>query len=169
MATGRCDLPCLGDPGLFCGGELDTFSISGSRFRSRQRVNRRDAPADILLTLYAQIEAISGSLTASDVLSAVDATTDNISKSTAVPTIPTSQSFVDSVITIESSVPVTKTQGGRPIIPPFKNPSRLTVTEFCATLRSPPCRHCQYQRPPTVPMTTIKAGHPLINDSTLVP
>ncbi|RFN52112.1 hypothetical protein FIE12Z_3664 [Fusarium flagelliforme] len=185
VATGRCNLPCPGDPGLFCGGELDTFSIAESRFKSRQRLNRRDAPADVLLTLYAQTEAISGSLTTSNVPSTVDATTDNFPISTAIPTIPTIQSFIDSVITIEPSVPVTQTQGGRPIIPPFptsvvfgnftrteviapitttmtytvvdpNNPSRLTVTEFCTTLRSPPCRQCQYQKPPTVAMTTIK-------------
>ncbi|KAJ4123004.1 hypothetical protein NW768_009996 [Fusarium equiseti] len=185
VATGRCDLPCPGDPGLFCGGEIDTFSIAKSRFMSRKRLDRRDAPADILLTLYAETEAISGSLTTSNVPSTVDATTDNFPISTAIPTVPTTQPFIDSVITIDPSVPFTQTQGGRPIIPPFptsagfgnftrteviapitttmtytvvdpNDPSRLTVTQFCTTLVSPPCRQCQYQKPPTVAMTTIK-------------
>ncbi|CAJ0553769.1 Ff.00g122810.m01.CDS01 [Fusarium sp. VM40] len=39
------------------------------------------------------------------------------------------------------------------------NPSSLTVTEFCTTLRPPPCRHCQYQKSPTVEMTTTEVAY----------
>ncbi|RKL07844.1 hypothetical protein BFJ68_g9646 [Fusarium oxysporum] len=95
------------------------------------------------------------------------------------------RSLVDSTITVEPSVTIIQSQGRRPIIPPFpttisfnagnftrteavvittitytvvdpNNPSYLTVTELYTTLRSPPCRHCQYQQPQTVEMTTIK-------------
>ncbi|KAJ4120188.1 hypothetical protein NW760_007552 [Fusarium oxysporum] len=184
VATGRCDILCPGDPGLFCGGVVETS------FKFHRGLSHREAPPGILLTLYAQIEAISSSLTTSDVLSAVDVTTDNSLLPTGNPTIPISlssstRSLVDSTITVEPSVTIIQSQGIRPIIPPFpttisfnagnftrteavvittitytvvdpNNPSYLTVTELCTTLRSPPCRHCQYQQPQTVEMTTIK-------------
>ncbi|KAF4456468.1 hypothetical protein F53441_1418 [Fusarium austroafricanum] len=210
VEDGRCDLLCPGDPGLFCGGVVQINPNPESR------LNRRDAPSGILLTLYVQTEAVSGSLTTSDVLrtsetgtfdastatSSLLGSTDNsvllilTTESSGLPTgIPTihfslssgTESFIDSVTTLEPSIPVTKSQGVRPIIPPYPttvsynagnftrtealapiittitytvvdpyNPSQLTVTEFCTTLRSPPCRHCQYQKPPTVEMTTIK-------------
>ncbi|TDZ33932.1 hypothetical protein C8035_v000673 [Colletotrichum spinosum] len=38
------------------------------------------------------------------------------------------------------------------------NPSRLTVTEFCATLPYTPCPRCQHGGPPTVNMETITAS-----------
>jgi hypothetical protein len=38
------------------------------------------------------------------------------------------------------------------------DPSYLTVTEYCTTLRLPPCHRCQYQKPPTVEMTTVEVG-----------
>ncbi|RGP67346.1 hypothetical protein FSPOR_6106 [Fusarium sporotrichioides] len=189
VTNGRCDLPCPGDPGLFCGGVVDPEL----RFRSRGRLSRRDAPPGILLTLYSQIEAISGSQTVSDTPSTADAMTTNSLLPTSNPTIslsefPSTQSFVDSAITTKPSIPITQSQGGRPIVPPFptsapfnagnfttnaavapivttitytvvdpNNPSYLTVTEFCSTLRPSPCHHCQYQQPPTVEMTTIRA------------
>ncbi|KIL86947.1 hypothetical protein FAVG1_09500 [Fusarium avenaceum] len=196
VPNGRCDLPCPGDPGLFCGGIIATGSNLESRFESHRRLSRRDAPPNILLTLYANINAASGSLATSDVQTTVDATTDNSLVPTFNPTItvyPSSstqspvQSFINSAIPVEPSVSITQSQGGRPIIPPFpttaplnagnftrteaiapivttitytavdpNNPSFLTVTEFCTTLRPPPCRQCQYQKPPTVEMTTIK-------------
>ncbi|KAH7208537.1 hypothetical protein DER44DRAFT_862843 [Fusarium oxysporum] len=184
VATGRCDLLCPGDPGLFCGGVVETS------FKSHRGLSHREAPPGILLTLYTQIEAISGSLTTSDVLSTLDVKTNKSLLPTGNPTIPISlssstRSFIDSTITVEPSVTIIQSQGRRPIIPPFpttisfnagnftrteavvittitytvvdpNNPSYLTVTEFCTTLRSPPCRHCQYQQPQTVEMTTIK-------------
>ncbi|KAJ4044465.1 hypothetical protein NW753_003955 [Fusarium oxysporum] len=184
VATGRCDILCPGDPGLFCGGVVETS------FKFHRGLSHREAPPGILLTLYAQIEAISSSLTTSDVLSAVDVKTDNSLLPTGNPTIPISlssstRSLVDSTITVEPSVTIIQSQGRRPIIPPFpttisfnagnftrteavvittitytvvdpNNPSYLTVTELCTTLRSPPCSHCQYQQPQTVEMTTIK-------------
>ncbi|KAL6918197.1 hypothetical protein FSST1_009692 [Fusarium sambucinum] len=171
VLNGRCDLPCPGDPGLFCGGVVDTSSDPESRFKSRGRLSRRDAPPGILLTLYAQIEAISGTLTSSDTFSTVGAMTSNSLLPTRDSTVPlplfsSTQSFIDSAITVEPSVPITRSKGGRPIIPPFPttapfnavdcDPSQLTVTEFCSTLRPSPCRQCQYQPRPTVEMTTIK-------------
>ncbi|KAF5632366.1 hypothetical protein F25303_9424 [Fusarium sp. NRRL 25303] len=203
VTNGRCDLPCPGDPGLFCGGVILTDSSPDSRLR------RRDAPPGILLTLYAQIEAISSSLTASEAPSTAGIsslavsteitlqpilTSESSGLPTENPTISNSPSsstetFVDSVITLEPSVSVTRSQGAKPITPPFpttvfynagnltrteavepiittvtytvvdpNNPSYLTITEYCTTLRPPPCHRCQYQKPPTVEMTTIEMG-----------
>ncbi|KAF5679721.1 hypothetical protein FDENT_8654 [Fusarium denticulatum] len=204
VTNGRCDLPCPGDPGLFCGGVILTDSSPDSRLR------RRDAPPGILLTLYAQIEATSSSLTTSEAPStagipALTATSTEItlqpiltSESSGLPTEnPTfsnsppssTETFVKSVITLEPSVPVTRSQGAKPVTPPFpttvsynagnltrteavapiittvtytivdpNNPSDLTITEYCTTLRPPLCRRCQYQKPPTVEMTTIEMG-----------
>ncbi|KAG4261105.1 hypothetical protein FPRO06_02805 [Fusarium proliferatum] len=203
VTNGRCDLPCPGDPGLFCGGVILTDSSPDSRLR------RRDAPPGILLTLYAQIEAISSSLTASEAPSTAGIsslavsteitlqpilTSESSGLPTENPTISNSPSsstetFVDSVITLEPSVSVTRSKGAKPITPPFpttvsynagnftrteavepiittvtytvvdpNNPSYLTITEYCTTLRPPPCHRCQYQKPPTVEMTTIEVG-----------
>ncbi|KAI1036853.1 hypothetical protein LB503_002900 [Fusarium chuoi] len=203
VTNGRCDLPCPGDPGLFCGGVILTDSSPDSRLR------RRDAPPGILLTLYAQIEAISSSLTASEAPSTARISSLAVSTEITLQPILTSESsglptenptisnslssstetFVDSVITLEPSVSVTRSQGAKPITPPFpttvsynagnftrteavepiittvtytvvdpNNPSYLTITEYCTTLRTPPCHRCQYQKPPTVEMTTIEGG-----------
>ncbi|KAF5577307.1 hypothetical protein FPCIR_12192 [Fusarium pseudocircinatum] len=139
VTNGRCDLPCPGDPGLFCGGVILTDSTPDSLLR------RQDASPGILLTF--------------------------------------TETFVESVITLEPSVPVTRSQGTKPVTPPFptvsynagnltrteavvpmittvtytivdpNNPSDWTITEYCTTLRPPLCRRCQYQKPPTVEMT----------------
>ncbi|KAJ9425021.1 hypothetical protein QL093DRAFT_2112853 [Fusarium oxysporum] len=203
VTNGRCDLPCPGDPGLFCGGVILTDSSLDSRLR------RRDAPPGILLTLYAQIEATSSSLATSDAPSTAEIpsltvstritlqpilTSESSSFPTDNPTISnspssTTETFVNSVISLEPSVPVTRSQGAKPITPPFpttvsynagnftrteavapiittvtypivdpNDPSYLTITEYCTTLRPPPCHRCQYQKPPTVEMTTIEVG-----------
>ncbi|TVY78876.1 hypothetical protein Focb16_v009126 [Fusarium oxysporum f. sp. cubense] len=203
VTNGRCDLPCPGDPGLFCGGVILTDSSLDSRLR------RRDAPPGILLTLYAQIEATSSSLTTSDAPSTAEIPSLTVSTRITIQPILTSESsgfptdnptisnspssstetFVDSVISLEPSVPVTRSQGAKPITPPFpttvshnagnftrteavapiitivtytivdpNDPSYLTITEYCTTLRPPPCHGCQYQKPPTVEMTTIEVG-----------
>ncbi|KAH7229014.1 hypothetical protein BKA60DRAFT_627559 [Fusarium oxysporum] len=203
VTNGRCDLPCPGDPGLFCGGVILTDSSLDSRLR------RRDAPPGILLTLYAQIEATSSSLTTSDAHSTAEIPSLTVSTRITIQPILTSESsgfptdnptisnspssstetFVDSVISLEPSVPVTRSQGAKPITPPFpttvsynagnftrteavapiittvtytivdpNDPSYLTITEYCTTLRPPPCHGCQYQKPPTVEMTTIEVG-----------
>ncbi|KAH7153712.1 hypothetical protein DER46DRAFT_687164 [Fusarium sp. MPI-SDFR-AT-0072] len=134
VATGRCDILCPGDPGLFCGGVVETS------FKSHRGLSHREAPPGILLTLYVQIETISGSSTTSDVLNTVDVKTDN----SLLPT----GNFTRTEAVVITTITYT-------VVEP-NNLSYLTVTEFCTTLRSPPCRHCQYQQPQTVEMTTIK-------------
>ncbi|UZP37089.1 hypothetical protein NXS19_004905 [Fusarium pseudograminearum] len=137
-------------------------------------------------TTVQQIEPSTNTIPTAEV------TTSNSVQSTSNPTIPLSvststESFIDSAITIGSSVCITQSQGGGPISPPVpttysfnagnstrtedvvvpivttitymvvdpNDPSHLTMTEFCSTLRPSPCRNCQYQRPTTVEMTTV--------------
>ncbi|KAJ4108929.1 hypothetical protein NW765_003807 [Fusarium oxysporum] len=153
VTNGRCDLPCPGDPDLFCGGVILTDSSLGSRLR------RRDAPPGILLTLYAQIEATSSSLTTSDAPSTAEIpsltvstritlqpilTSESSGFPTDNPTISnspssTTETFVDSVISLEPSVPVTRSQGAKPITPPFPttvsyNAGNFTRTEAVAPI-----------------------------------
>ncbi|KAH6889272.1 hypothetical protein B0T10DRAFT_561743 [Thelonectria olida] len=53
VRNGRCDRPCPGDIGLFCGGIIDLGdNTPGRRSEPDQRISRRDAPPNILLTLY---------------------------------------------------------------------------------------------------------------------
>ncbi|KAJ4268217.1 hypothetical protein NW762_002279 [Fusarium torreyae] len=253
VRNGRCDLPCPGDPGLFCGGLVNPDSRLEPRYEPHQGLTRRDAPLDILLTLYARVEGISGSSSLSGVLSTSEAlstfevltTPELIVTSELGPTEVSSASFVipdssDSsfllaltnessdlpianptnslsvtfsqtldlvdglstlsfvrstaslsfaspIVSLDPPLPGTKSPGISPVTPPFPtsasynagnfsrtadlapivttivytivdpyDPSYLTVTEFCTTLRSPPCRHCHYQRPATVEMTTIQ-------------
>ncbi|KAF4438919.1 hypothetical protein FACUT_4547 [Fusarium acutatum] len=202
VTNGRCDLPCPGDPGLFCGGVILTDSSPDSRLR------RRDAPPSILLTLYAQIEAVSSSLTTSEAPSTTEISSLTVSTEITFQPILTSESsglltenptisnsppsstetFVESVITLEPSVPLdhkaqsrsrphsrqlaliiqgnfTRTEAAVSIITTVtytivdpNNPSDLTITEYCTTLRPPPCHRCQYQKLPTVEMTTIEVS-----------
>ncbi|QPC69492.1 hypothetical protein HYE68_000244 [Fusarium pseudograminearum] len=137
-------------------------------------------------TTAQQIEPSTNTITTAEAM------TSNSIQPTSSSTIPLSvststESLIDSSITIGSSVRTTQSQGGTPIIPtvrttsPFNagnstrtedvvapiittitymvvdpnDPSHLTMTEFCSTLRPSPCRSCQYQRPTTVEMTTI--------------
>ncbi|KAL9572011.1 hypothetical protein ACKAV7_003843 [Fusarium commune] len=105
VATGRCDILCPGDPGLFCGGVVETS------FKSHRGLSHREAPPGILLTLYVQIETISGSSTTSDVLNTVDVKTDNSLLPTGNPIIPISlssstRSFIGSTFTVEPSVTI---------------------------------------------------------------
>ncbi|QPC58101.1 hypothetical protein HYE67_000332 [Fusarium culmorum] len=132
-----------------------------------------------------QIESSTNTITT------VEAMTSNFVQPTSKATIPlsvstTTESFIDSAITIGSSVCITQSQGGGPISPPVpttspfnagnstrtedvvvpivttitymvvdpNDPSHITTTEFCSTLRPSPCLDCQYQRPTTVKMTT---------------
>ncbi|KAM0554107.1 hypothetical protein ACHAPJ_006905 [Fusarium lateritium] len=247
VRNGRCDLPCPGDPGLFCGGLVNPDSRLEPRYEPDQGIAHRDAPPDILLTLYARVEAISGSSSLSGILSTSEALstfevltrselgpTDVLSTSFIIPDssgssfllalttgssdlpianptnspsgtsnqnldpvdglstlsfVPSTISlpFVSSIVSLDPPIHGTKSPGINPIAPPFPtsasynagnfsrtadlapivttivytivdpyDPSYLTVTEFCTTLRSPPCRHCHYQRPATVEMTTIQ-------------
>ncbi|KAF4951879.1 hypothetical protein FGADI_7172 [Fusarium gaditjirri] len=179
LTNGRFDLPCPGDPGLFCGGVILTDPSPDSRLR------RRDAPPGILITLDVFSQPLQRLLfnlsTSKSSILPTDKSTISGSPSSSIET------FVGSVISLEPLVPVTKSQGAKPITPPFpttvsynagnftrtkavapitttvtyniidpNNPSSLTITEHRTTLRPPPCHRCHYQKPPTVEMATIE-------------
>ncbi|KPM36009.1 hypothetical protein AK830_g10563 [Neonectria ditissima] len=59
VASGSCDIPCPGDPTLFCGGRL------GSNLNPRAvlefMLHRRGAPVDVLLTLFKRAAVLSPS------------------------------------------------------------------------------------------------------------
>ncbi|KAF5562390.1 hypothetical protein FPHYL_5692 [Fusarium phyllophilum] len=186
VTNGRCDLPCPGDRGLFCGGVILTDSSPDSRLR------RRDAPPGILLTLYAQTEAISSSLTTSEAPSTTGISSPTVSTEIILQPILTSESSglpTENPTVIEFFTLKHRNICAKPVTPPFpttvsynadnftrteavvpiittitytivdpNNPSDLTITEYCTTLRPPPCRRCQYQKPPMVEMTTSKVG-----------
>lgn len=235
-----CDLPCPGDPTLFCGGFLSGDASRSKRHQLGRRISRRDAPPGILLTLYLFAEANqessseitaastpstspdrtvvsqsnSGDISISPTLSnpartstagpgdvSLSSTLNNPDQ-TSVPAVnsedisleptligpdqtsasiggPGDASLTDS----PPSVPTTFLPGVNP--PPLPSspfnpgnlsraatfeaivttvvytvldphdPAYLTVAEFCTTLKYPPCRNCQFQRIPTVEMTTI--------------
>ncbi|OBS20033.1 hypothetical protein FPOA_11754 [Fusarium poae] len=93
VGEGECDIPCPNAPLLFCGGRVGT-GATNEALQRRYRY-RRDAPGNILLTLYG----------ASDVEESSSSTL-----VTEVPTsISTSQIIADtSVITADTSAPVTE-------------------------------------------------------------
>ncbi|KAF4973832.1 hypothetical protein FZEAL_9211 [Fusarium zealandicum] len=52
VLNGRCDFPCPGDEGLFCGGFVSPEETLARRSERFQDISPRDAPPDILLSLY---------------------------------------------------------------------------------------------------------------------
>ncbi|KAH6869506.1 hypothetical protein B0T10DRAFT_450993, partial [Thelonectria olida] len=59
----QCDIPCPGDATLFCGGLV----LSAAQRRNEASIHRRDAPSDIVLTLYSRV--VDGTESPSDAAS----------------------------------------------------------------------------------------------------
>ncbi|RYC95453.1 hypothetical protein BFJ63_vAg1738 [Fusarium oxysporum f. sp. narcissi] len=125
VTNGRCDLPCPGDPGLFCGGiEATSSSLTTS-----------DAPS----TAEIPSLTVSTRITLQPILTSESSgfPTDNPTISNSPSS--TTETFVDSVISLEPSVPVTRSQGAKPITPPFPttvsyNAGNFTRTEAVAPI-----------------------------------
>ncbi|KAJ3523119.1 hypothetical protein NM208_g12574 [Fusarium decemcellulare] len=227
VGTGSCDIPCPGDPGLFCGGLVDPNRPLAKRSELGQSFGSRAAPAGILLTLYGLADALPVSSSDS---SAIDTETRDQTSATALE----SESVSNTISSLPVSVPTSAissadisfipsasqslSNSDLPVLPsasdsddnppsesfptlsvtdlpvvnpnnpiplpsaPFQignfsaaatnletlvttvvytiidphNPSYLTVTEICTTMKYAPCRQCQQPRLPTVEMTTIK-------------
>lgn len=147
VANGTCDLPCPGDPGLFCGGTIDTSAAARKQKRGEQSLDRRAAPANILLTIYAlpaagaesSSSSISTSTTAAPVSSVSSSMSSSVSSSLSATEITTTV-----VTVLYTTVCAT-------------NPAYLTTTMACVTLTFHPC-HCDHQELPSVEMTTIEAA-----------
>ncbi|KAK2474397.1 hypothetical protein H9L39_14357 [Fusarium oxysporum f. sp. albedinis] len=152
VLNGRCDIPCPGDSSHFCGGLV----VSSSERRwvgPRKALDTRAAPANILLTLYALNDVPPSPGETSTEVEPVETVIDSIPKS--------GQTLVETTVTT-----VTYT-----IVDP-NNPSTMTVTEYCATLRYEPCSRCAHPPVPTVEMTTyvvpcIACGHNGENEVTI--
>ncbi|KAF4472756.1 hypothetical protein FALBO_341 [Fusarium albosuccineum] len=227
VGTGSCDIPCPGDPGLFCGGFVDPTRTLAKRSELGQSFGGRAAPAGILLTLYSLADALPVSSSDS---SAIGTETRDQTSATALE----SESVSNTISSLPASIPTSAissadisfipsasqslSNSDLPVLPsasdsddnspsesfptlsitdlpvvnpnnpiplpsaPFQignfsaaatnletlvttvvytiidpqNPSYLTVTEICTTMKYAPCRQCQQPRLPTVEMTTIK-------------
>ncbi|KAM6505836.1 hypothetical protein FSOLCH5_014012 [Fusarium solani] len=179
VQDGQCNLPCPGDPGLFCGGNV---------------VNRRRAvSADRLLTLYGLIQALDSSS-----IEVIPSTSEPFIPSSLAPSLsPTSTvdivpSLNPSSIEIPFSIPPSDETSANNLPIPFptqgpsppkgytfnvtqtieatyantvttvvyqtinpQDPEYLTVTEVVVTLGYYPCGRCAVQPIPPVEMTTI--------------
>ncbi|KAF5685589.1 hypothetical protein FCIRC_3375 [Fusarium circinatum] len=170
VLNGRCDIPCPGDSSHFCGGLV----VSSSERRwvgPRKALDKRAAPANILLTLYAlddEPPAPSETSTEAEVpLTTQDGVavipTESVSSrpvATVTGTVTESlvlrpvETAIDSVTQPgQTLVETTVTTVTYTIVDP-NNPSTLTVTEYCATLSYEPCSRCAHPPIPTVEMTT---------------
>ncbi|KAF5013232.1 hypothetical protein FDECE_746 [Fusarium decemcellulare] len=185
---GYCDELCPGNSNLFCGGLVDSdSSIEARRFNAGQFLETRDAPADILLSLYGLNDEVSNLLStdlptgisSSDLEGAIADPTISMS----VPTTPTSSpdiSITDLPGPVSSHAPgmlpsgwintLNQTIQTQDLASPSTtvitmvytivdplNPSYLAVTEYCATMEYTPCKVCAEQSLPTVEMTTIES------------
>ncbi|KAI8651528.1 hypothetical protein NCS55_01397900 [Fusarium keratoplasticum] len=179
VQNGQCDLPCPGDPGLFCGGNV---------------VNRRRAvSSDRLLTLYALTQALDSSS-----IEVIPSTSEPLIPSSLAPSLPPTStldivpSFDPSSIDIPSSIPPSEETSANNLPIPFptqgpsppkgytfnvtqtveatyastvttvvyqtinpQDPEYLTVTEVVVTIGYYPCGRCAVQPIPPVEMTTI--------------
>ncbi|RGP71710.1 hypothetical protein FLONG3_7014 [Fusarium longipes] len=174
VAGGRCSIPCPGDKTLACGGLTTSRRWAGLR----RTLNPRDAPANVLLTLYSLGgEAPPPAGGSTDVDNGTPITTRGPvaipdTSLGPVPTVPSQPGFTRSnaiETEIVSSIDVilqpgktqvetrieatTVTTVTYTIVNPY-NPSSLTITEYCATLSYQPCTRCAYQPIPTIDMTT---------------
>ncbi|KAF5237842.1 hypothetical protein FANTH_10556 [Fusarium anthophilum] len=169
VLNGRCDIPCPGDSNHFCGGLV----VSSSERRwvgPRKALDKRAAPANILLTLYVLGDEPPSPGNTSTEAEVPLTTQDGV---TVIPTdaISSRQVVTATDIVTESLVlqPVetaidSVTQPGQTLVETMattvtytivdpNNPSTMTVTEYCATLSYEPCSHCDHPPIPTVEMT----------------
>ncbi|EXK28321.1 hypothetical protein FOMG_15307 [Fusarium oxysporum f. sp. melonis 26406] len=188
VLNGRCDIPCPGDSSHFCSGLV----VSSSERRwvgPRKALDTRAAPANILLTLYALNDVPPSPGETSTEVEVTVTTQDGV---TAIPTVAipsrpvatgtdimTESVILQPVETVIDSIPksgqtlveTTVTTVTYTIVDP-NNPSTMTVTEYCATLRYEPCSRCAHPPVPTVEMTTyvvpcIACGHNGENEVTI--
>lgn len=85
LKNAQCDIPCPGDPGLFCGGRI--FSLEALRELDRRGMgfNRRALSPNILLTLYELVADATTTLTDTTAVSTAIETSEIVS-STATST-----------------------------------------------------------------------------------
>ncbi|KAH7153983.1 hypothetical protein DER46DRAFT_649434 [Fusarium sp. MPI-SDFR-AT-0072] len=147
VLNGRCDIPCPGNSSHFCGGLV----VSSSERRwvgPRKALDKRAAPANILLTLYAlDDEPPSPGETSTPVATVTDIVTESV-------VLQPVETVIDSVTQPgQTRVETMVTTVTYTIVDP-NNPSTMTATKYCATLSYEPCSRCAHPPVPTVEMTT---------------
>ncbi|KAG7405426.1 hypothetical protein Forpe1208_v015273 [Fusarium oxysporum f. sp. rapae] len=147
VLNGRCDIPCPGNSSHFCGGLV----VSSSERRwvgPRKALDKRAAPANILLTLYAlDDESPSPGETSTPVATVTDIVTESV-------VLQPVETIIDSVTQPgQTRVETMVTTVTYTIVDP-NNPSTMTATKYCATLPYEPCSRCAHPPVPTVEMTT---------------
>ncbi|KAF7563732.1 hypothetical protein G7046_g381 [Stylonectria norvegica] len=176
LAEGRCDNPCPGDPGLFCGGFINPDEKLPVNKRGEASLASRGAPANILLTLY-EVAALdpSSTVTTDDVLPSSSeiapstsedisaSATDSLSLQTERPetarvfTDPAGRVTVTAYSTATADITTTITTVVYTTIDPA-NRSYLILTQAQIVLSYIPCHKCENHGIPTVEMTTIQAS-----------
>ncbi|KAJ0141129.1 Uncharacterized protein HZ326_15981 [Fusarium oxysporum f. sp. albedinis] len=157
----------------FCGGLV----VSSSERRwvgPRKALDTRAAPANILLTLYALNDVPPSPGETSTEVEVTVTTQDGVTAipTDAIPSRPPVETVIDSIPKSgQTLVETTVTTVTYTIVDP-NNPSTMTVTEYCATLRYEPCSRCAHPPVPTVEMTTyvvpcIACGHNGENEVTI--
>ncbi|EON97590.1 putative endo- -beta- protein [Phaeoacremonium minimum UCRPA7] len=138
--TDQCDVPCPGDASESCGG-LAPWAVNGTSLASRSlssfsRLHRRAAPAQILLTMYANLAVIPDPPAAPGMGGGADAVVTAHVTSTVVSTITSTVTYVSVCST---------------------NPAILVTLEYCTTWTVTGCG-CAHDTTPAVAMSTMVAA-----------
>ncbi|KAH7185980.1 uncharacterized protein B0J16DRAFT_399835 [Fusarium flagelliforme] len=178
VGEGQCNTPCRNAPLLFCGGLVGAGGTNDALQR-RSRF-RRDAPSDVLLTLYGASDV--GDSSSSALVTGPPATmsTSEIIGESVSTIEPVTSESIRGVITSGQAVPFppnrpvptggwlgknNMTQAANPVITVStitytiidpQNPSTFKVEEYCSTIEYYPCHRCEHQDIPAVHMTTIQ-------------
>ncbi|KAB5577974.1 hypothetical protein GE09DRAFT_536426 [Coniochaeta sp. 2T2.1] len=171
IPNGRCDLPCPGDPGLFCGGLINPPLASGLEKRGEAFLDRRAVPYGILLTIYALPGAVPEPPAFPPTTSGFEfsSTTTTTTVSTSPVTPPSSEAGLPTLLPDGTSTTTSTISSG--VLPPVTgiattiitvtyttvcptNPASLVLTETCVTLPYYPCQRCANHGIPTVEMIT---------------
>lgn len=179
LEDGDCDIPCPGDPRLFCGG----FRSSLPRRHKRDLgLGRRAAPPDVLLTVYELADDPQSS-------SEISTGRTSLSGTTGPSPIPAPPGSLPSTIVgttgddsptvvsppgsrgtdggLSLSAGLTRTIGAEPVttvitvfytIVDPRNPSNLITTEYCTTMEYFQCPSCEDNQVPTVEMIVTEAS-----------
>lgn len=170
MPDVQCDLRCPGDAGLFCGG----FVFSSGQRRSDVSFRRRDAPPDILMTLYGRAVDGTESSSVTSLISTTASTETLVPSSSSAIVAPSEDDVVTSSRPGQSTETVqgpdsthdwtqNVTELATAVSTVFystvdsTNPSRLVVTQVHITLAYTPCPVCANHGVPSIEMTTMTA------------
>ncbi|KAF7555181.1 hypothetical protein G7Z17_g2373 [Cylindrodendrum hubeiense] len=153
VGTGQCDIRCPGDDTLFCGGLIE--APGGEKVRRSSQHYGRDAPADVLLTLYTleedttitQTRTIPGGSETETVITTL--TADKDTTITEILTLPGGSEIENVFVTNMAEIWITATITYTTIDAAY--PFSLIAAEFCTTY----CPVCAVPHRTAVEMATI--------------